>query len=140
MKEKDVIGRAVGEAFAALPAEFRAKITNLAVIVEDYPTDEDLEALDGTPGPDGDFGDPLGYLDGPSLLDRSVSDPYELPTRLVLFSGVIADEAEDTDGDVERVTRETVWHEVAHYFGFGEDGAYALEKKWEEKWRESRKQ
>jgi predicted Zn-dependent protease with MMP-like domain len=121
------IERHVESAFLALPEAWRKKLVNLAVVIEAWPEDD----------PDGEAeGEMLGMLDGPALTDQSFYDPYSYPTRLVLFTGPIADEADELGVDVGQVVRETVWHELAHYFGHDEDGAYALETKWEASWRQ----
>lgn len=126
------------EALLSIPESWRALMKNLAVVIEDWPSSAEVTAG----GPDDFFvdeedeGDMLGMLEGPSLTEQSIDDPYRFPTRLVLFRGVIAEEAADTEMSVAQVVRETVWHEVAHYFGHDEDGAYALETKWEAEWRE----
>jgi len=127
LPDPELIDRAVDGALLALPEAWRQKLVNLAIVIEDYPEDDAAAE---------DEGEMLGMLDGPALTDRSVHDPYSFPTRLVLFTGPIADEAEDLGVEVAQVVRETVWHELAHYFGHDEDGAYALETKWEANWRQ----
>ena len=127
LPDPELIDRAVDEALLALPEAWRGRLVNLAIIVEDYPEDDPEAAEDG---------EMLGMLDGPALTDRSLYDPYSFPTRLVLFTVPIADEADELDVPVAQVVRETVWHELAHYFGHDEDGAYALETKWEANWRQ----
>jgi predicted Zn-dependent protease with MMP-like domain len=117
----------VEQALAAVPEQLHRHLTNLAVVIEDWP-DEGDDLAD-------EEGEMLGMLDGPALTERSLHDPYSYPTRLVLFRGPIADEAAELDGDVGLVVRETVWHELAHFFGYDEDGAYAMETKWEDNWR-----
>lgn len=124
---RSVIERHVEAALLAVPAAWRAKLTNLAIIIEEWPEED----------PDADAeGELLGMLDGLALTDQSLYDPYSYPTRLVLFTGPIAEEAAELGVDVGQVVRETVWHELAHYFGHDEDGAYALETKWEANWRQ----
>jgi hypothetical protein len=146
------------ESLLVIPERWRALLNNLAVVIEDWPAFADPPspvgsgragasasaeaAADGAAGRPDDFsadeedeGEMLGMLEGPALTEQSINDPYSFPTRLVLFRGVIAEEAADTGETVARVVRETVWHEVAHYFGHDEDGAYALETKWESEWQ-----
>ena len=105
----------VERALASLPSSFRARIENVAVMVEDWPDDEDLDEA-GVPEDE----TLLGLYQGVALTKRDPSSYHgALPDRLLLYRGPILEEA-DTKADVERVIRETVIHEVGHYFGLSE--------------------
>jgi predicted Zn-dependent protease with MMP-like domain len=105
----------VARALDELPAAFRKRIENVAVIVQQWPTKEDLE----------DGGVPkgqtlLGLYQGVSLPHRGATSYHgALPDRLVIFSGPILASA-GSPADVTRMVRETVIHEVGHYFGLSE--------------------
>jgi predicted Zn-dependent protease with MMP-like domain len=114
----------VEEAVAALPESIRSKIGNLAFVIERRAKGDELDA-------DGAWGrnDLLGLYVGVPLVDRHLEMSGVLPDKIILYKDAIEDEAVATE-NVGRVVRETVWHEIAHYFGFDEAGARRLERKW----------
>ncbi|MFI5389122.1 MAG: metallopeptidase family protein [Candidatus Eremiobacterales bacterium] len=113
--------RVVGEALDALPKRFADMVKNVVVTVEDEPTDEDLEALgDDDDDEDGDA-DPelLGIYRGVALTERTHDMPL-LPDEIVIFRGPINRVARTREEAVQDV-RDTVIHELGHYFGLGDD-------------------
>jgi predicted Zn-dependent protease with MMP-like domain len=98
----------VAQALHSLPRTFRDKLTNVAIIVEDFPPKE-LESE----------GLLLGLFHGIPRKEKSVfsSSP---PDRIFLYQqnieAVCASEEE-----VRRQVRATLLHEVGHYFGLRED-------------------
>ena len=109
----------------AVPEKFRDLIKNLAFIVEDEPSPEvrKLEEL----GVDETL---LGYYRGIPATARG--DWYgvgmTLPDTITLYQIPIEAEAEFEmqqhglvfEAAVRKVIRETIWHEVAHHFGYDE--------------------
>jgi predicted Zn-dependent protease with MMP-like domain len=85
----------VRRALDSLPADLRAGIENLAVVVEDA-----------------DPGDP-------DLFGLWESHPY-LPDKITIFRRPLQQAFPDPD-ELEREIRITVLHELAHYFGIDED-------------------
>ena len=116
------------EAFASIPLRFRARLGNVVIVVEDWPTDEQnaVDAHDGE-----DAGDLLGLYEGVSAVDLPYDTSGMLPDRIFLFQGPIEDEAEDAGIDVIRVIRETLIHEIGHHFGMDDD---AIHRVFEERW------
>lgn len=106
-----------GRALDSIPARFRERMSNVAVCVEGECTDDP---------------ELLGSFDGASALERSIDDIAPLPERITLFQRTIEDEAAETDGDVYRVIRETLIHEIAHYLGYDET---EIDRKFESRWR-----
>jgi predicted Zn-dependent protease with MMP-like domain len=53
------------------------------------------------------------------LPHRSVSDSFTLPDRITIFQGPHERLARDRR-HLQRLLEDTVWHEVAHYFGMNE--------------------
>lgn len=117
-------------AFASIPLRFRARLGNVAVTIEDWPTDEQNAV--GAHEDGEDAGDLLGLYEGVSQIDLPYDTSGMLPDRIFLFQGPIEGEAEDTDGDVFRVVRETLIHEIGHHFGMDDDEIHRVfEEKWE---------
>jgi predicted Zn-dependent protease with MMP-like domain len=95
--------RVVERAVRAIPLRYRKRIRNLAFIVEPEPPLPDL----------------LGLYEGRPLPHRSVSEPFAMPDRITIFQGPHERMARSHE-HLEEIVRDTVWHEVAHYFGMDE--------------------
>ncbi len=102
----------VEEAIAELPEEFRAALTNLAILVEPVPPVELLEA-------DPPFSPAiLGMHTGTPRPERSGN--AELPNTIHLFQKNIQRAASNDDELVDEI-RVTLLHEIGHYLGLDED-------------------
>lgn len=123
--DRDDFDKAVDDALAAIPERFREKMVNVVFVVEDGHGPADGKDEDGCPY------ELLGLYEGIPLTERGEDMSGILPDMITLFKGSIEEEAAECDVPVARVVRETVWHEVAHFFGFDEDKAEELERKWE---------
>ena len=108
----------VEEALAQLPEEFAEALDNVAVMVEEEPSDEDLEGV-GIDPDDPDRDELFGLYQGTPLTDRD-SSYSALPDRVLIYRGPIL-RACSTRREVIREVRETVQHELGHYFGMEED-------------------
>jgi predicted Zn-dependent protease with MMP-like domain len=108
----------VEEALEQLPDEFRAALDNVAVMVAEEPSEEDLEEVGIDPG-DPERDELFGLYQGVPLPERD-SFYSALPDRVLIFRGPILRECE-TRREVIREIRETVQHELGHYFGLDED-------------------
>lgn len=111
--------RLVAEGFERLPEHIRAKIKNVALLVEDDPTDEDL--LEN--GLDPETETLLGLYRGIPLSARG--EQYgvgvTMPDTITLYRYPIEDAAFDDGMDIRDVIAETIWHEYAHHFGMNEE-------------------
>jgi predicted Zn-dependent protease with MMP-like domain len=116
----------VNDAIRTIPARFRDELRNIAVIVEDEPSDELLAEMEIDP-PDTLF----GLYQGTPLTERAWDYGNTLPDRITLYQGPIEDSGESED-DVVVAIGETLIHEVGHYFGLSEDELEAIEEKY---WR-----
>jgi predicted Zn-dependent protease with MMP-like domain len=111
----DQFEAAVEEALAAIPEDLLGHLENVVVTVEDEPSPEDLADL----GMDEDellF----GLYHGTPLPEREVSSYGGLPDRIVIYRLPLL-EACATRRELLGEIRDTVIHEVGHYFGFDED-------------------
>jgi predicted Zn-dependent protease with MMP-like domain len=112
----------VEEVLDALPAEFRKRIHNLAVLVEDRPPKRlSRKTRESAQKAGSDKTDTvlLGIFQGVPATKRSVFDLSVGPDRIVLYQKnielVCANEAE-----IRHEVRQTVLHELGHYFGMDE--------------------
>jgi predicted Zn-dependent protease with MMP-like domain len=108
----------VEEALAQLPEEFAEALDNVAVMVEEEPADEDLEGV-GIDPQDPERDELFGLYQGTPLTERD-SFYSALPDRVLVYRGPIL-RACSTRREVIREVRETVQHELGHYFGMEED-------------------
>lgn len=96
--------RLVTRALASLPEQFRSRLENVAVLIDDEPPE--------------DMPDTMGLYEGIPLIDRSLEDTL-LPDQITIFKGPI-ERACRTEKEIEDEVRLTVLHEVGHYFGLDE--------------------
>ena len=107
--------RVVGEALDSLPRRFADLVRNVAIVVEEEPNDEDLESRDES----GDDCELLGIYRGVALTDRTHDAPL-LPDEIAIFRGPINRVTHTREEAIAEV-RETVIHELGHYFGLSDD-------------------
>jgi predicted Zn-dependent protease with MMP-like domain len=107
----------VEEALQQLPQRFASLLNNVVIVVEDEPTDEDLDLLDDDDDPDDEL---LGIYRGIALTERSHDMLPALPDQIAIFRGPILRVARNRR-DAVREIRETVIHELGHYFGLHDD-------------------
>jgi predicted Zn-dependent protease with MMP-like domain len=105
----------VRQALTDLPDEFAAAMSNVAVVVEEEPSAEDLESV----GLDPEQDDLYGLYHGVPLPERGPDDPV-LPDRIAIYRQPILWDCETREQVVDEV-RTTVIHELGHYFGLDED-------------------
>jgi predicted Zn-dependent protease with MMP-like domain len=108
----------VVKALDALPDEFAELLENVAVVVEEEPTDDDLEEV-GIDPEDPDRDELFGLYQGVPLADRD-SAYSALPDRVAIFRGPILRLC-TSRRQILREVRDTVVHELGHHFGLDED-------------------
>ena len=121
--DSDAFDRLVSAAYAQIPGRFRKRLHNIALVVEPEPTREQLARGRVPPG-----GTLLGLYEGRPLTARSVFEPYAMPDRITIFQGPHEQLARSRE-DLAKLVEDTVWHEVAHYFGMDEKQVRAAERK-----------
>ena len=104
----------VEQAYARIPARFRRRLKNVALMVKDEPTEQQLAR-----GRVGRGSTLLGLYEGRPLTARSVFDNFAMPDRITIFQGP-HERLAGTPELLAKMVEDTVWHEVAHYFGMNE--------------------
>lgn len=112
----------VEEVCGRVPGRFRRRMRNLAIVVEEEPTPQQLRAA-GVRG-----GTLLGLYEGRPLPQRSVFEPFAMPDRITIFQGPHERLARSQE-HLRQLVADTVWHEVAHYFGMDELRVRAAERR-----------
>ena len=104
----------VQQALDRIPAKFQAAMKNVAIVVEDRPGPE---AIDLTDGEDDAL---YGLYQGVPLPERTGEDSGTMPDVIVLYQKPLEEDFPDRK-DLIREIEITIVHELAHYFGFGEE-------------------
>jgi predicted Zn-dependent protease with MMP-like domain len=115
--------RMVADACTRIPARFRRRLKNVAILVEPEPSPAQLARGRVPRG-----GTLLGLYEGRPLPSRSVFEPYAMPDRITIFQGPHERMACSPE-HLARLVEDTVWHEVAHYFGLNEREVRAAERR-----------
>ena len=105
----------VEEALRSLPREFADLLDNVAIVVEEEPTEEDLDEV-----ADHDHGHDHDHEGDDELLGIYRVIP-PLPDQIAIFRGPILRIARNRKHAVREI-RDTVVHELGHYFGLEDDG------------------
>ncbi len=106
--------KVVEEALDSLPREFRSRIHNVAVLVEDLPPNQ------ASPQSGQQRKLLLGLFHGVSTTKKSVFHLPTGPDQIVLYQKNI-EAVCSSDAEIREQIRLTVVHELGHYFGMDED-------------------
>lgn len=110
--------RLVIEAVHSLPDEFRARVENVAVVVAEWPDDDEAEASIESGAPEDS--DLLGLYQGVPYGERTQGYNMTLPDRITIYRQPILASVR-TEAEAREEIRLTVLHEIGHYFGLGDD-------------------
>lgn len=114
--------RLAREAFESLPEAFRARVTSVAIRIEDFP-DKEIESDMGLESP---F-DLLGLYSGVSLREKSVIDQPGDLDRVFLYRRPILDYWADSGERLDQIVRHVLIHEIGHHFGLSDDDMEQIE-------------
>jgi predicted Zn-dependent protease with MMP-like domain len=112
----------VERALGGLPRQFKEKIRNVAVVVEDWADDETLEEL-GIEPPDTIY----GLYRGTDITRRDSSYGNVLPDTIHIYQGPIEEDCADAE-EMAELVKDTVIHEIGHYFGLDDDTMEGIEQ------------
>jgi len=107
--------QAVADALRALPAEFRERLKEVAVVVQDKPTKKELREANVSKGDT-----LLGLFVGINLKEKSVFDAPRDVNRIILYRQPL-EEMCTTRKELLKEIRKTVIHEVGHFLGMEEE-------------------
>jgi len=105
----------VEEALENLPKKFARALENIHVVVEDTPTAEDMDFVELSPEET-----LFGLYHGIPLPDRGTDYANVLPDRITIYQQPL-EEAFRSRSELVREIRETVFHELGHYFGMSDE-------------------
>ncbi len=99
-----------------LPKEFKEKLQNVDVVIEEVPDMETIKKL-GL----GAKGRLLGLYQGVPLKDRTHYYGMVLPDKITLYKQNIERECEEENLDIREEVKNVVEHEIAHHFGISDE-------------------
>lgn len=102
------------EAIASIPEALRARLANVDVVIEQWPSRADLEAA---AVPEGYT--LFGLYTGVPLTERTSGYNMVLPDRITIYRGPLL-AAFDEVTELKAEIRATVIHEFAHFFGLSD--------------------
>ena len=114
--QKEKFEKIVADVIDNLPENIRAKLHNVAIFVEDFPSPEQLKTVRMR-----DKYGLFGLFEGYAQAKRVNFGPV-LPDRITIFRVPICT-AYDNETECIRQIESTVKHEIAHHFGSDEKGA-----------------
>lgn len=106
-----------------IPEKYGRKIENLAFVVEDEPNQEQRRRLKLHPG-----SALFGLYEGIPLTERGANYNLVLPDKITIFKKSIQTVCQTLE-HLEILVRQTVWHEVAHYYGLDHKRINEIENK-----------
>jgi predicted Zn-dependent protease with MMP-like domain len=112
----------VRHAVDSLPEEFISRLANIDVVVEDYPSSDQLERAGLGRGYT-----LLGLYEGVPLTRRSRGYGLVPPDKITIFKKPIEDRCRHDD-EITAEIRSVVRHEIAHHFGISDARLRQLEK------------
>ena len=105
----------VFEALTRLPRRFKSRLDNVDIVIQDWPTPEQLEKV----GVKKRY-DLLGLYEGIPLAARGANYNMVLPDKITIFRKPI--ERLGLSGEaLENEIADVVRHELAHHFGIGDE-------------------
>jgi predicted Zn-dependent protease with MMP-like domain len=114
--EPEAFDALVRQAIDGVPSEYRRLLNNVAIVVEETPSQDVLDEL-GLESED----ELLGLYSGISLeQDSFFSAGGQLPARISIYRRPILRLCRSAEEVVQEV-RDTVVHEIGHHFGLDDD-------------------
>jgi len=111
------------EAFAGLPAEFRALTGEVPCVVTDFPDEETITEMEL----ESEF-DILGLFRGVGLPQgAALESTGQLPNQIWLYRRPILDYWAEHEETLGAIITHVLVHEIGHHFGFDDDDMEAIE-------------
>ena len=112
----------VEESLDSIPRKFKELIQNVAVLVEDFPSPDTIRTM----GLRSKY-DLFGLYHGVPL-DKRGSYYGNVPPDVILIYQIPIESACATEEDIREQVRDTVVHEVGHFFGFSDTELRRIER------------
>lgn len=110
------------EAYARLPEHFRSLCERLVIQIDDFPTEEVLDAM----GLESEF-ELLGLFQGIGLPFQSDTQPAAMPNMVWLYRRPILDYWAEHEETLGAIITHVLVHEIGHHFGLSDEDMAAIE-------------
>jgi predicted Zn-dependent protease with MMP-like domain len=114
--------RYVDEAVARIPAKYADVHRHVIFQIADEPTPEQRQQLKLRPDQQ-----LFGLFHGVNHMQRAAGSSGILPAVITIFKHPMVD-IFTTEPSLQKQVNETVWHEVAHYFGLNHQAMHEIER------------
>ena len=121
--EKKEFEKLVKQSVLELPEKIRKTMENVAIVIENRPSQENLRQVGIRYG-----NILLGLYEGVPQTKWGKGFGMVLPDKITIFQESIEKFAKSSE-EIKELVKNTVWHEIAHHFGFSEKGIRELEAK-----------
>ena len=115
----------VKKAILKLPPHIREKMDNVAIVIKKQPSNYERKLLKMRSG-----SLLLGLYQGVPQTVWGRKFMTKLPDKITIFQEPIEMLAR-TPEEISELVQITVWHEIAHHFGFNETQVRKLQQKWQ---------
>jgi predicted Zn-dependent protease with MMP-like domain len=115
----------VEQALTEIPETLWNKIDNVAVVIEDWPSSQQLASV-GMRGDGSKHGLLLGLYEGVPLTARTHHYGLVPPDKITIFRGPILRVCPPSEEAIRTQVRRTVLHEIAHHFGISDERLHEL--------------
>lgn len=113
-RERLAFERLVRRAIEGLPDDVLETLENIAIVVDDEPSQRQLQGSGLGPGET-----LYGLYEGIPLTQRGYGYTMVLPDKITIFQGPIERDCR-THGEIKQLVKDVVRHELAHYFGYSD--------------------
>ncbi|MGA7678332.1 MAG: metallopeptidase family protein [Dehalococcoidia bacterium] len=120
--EKQKFEAIVSRAIETLPAEFQSKLENVDVLIEDWPSPNQIRRLGLRYKTQ-----LLGLYEGVPQTKRDSGYNLVPPDKITIFQKPIELKC-SSDKEIEMEIGRVVRHEIAHHFGIGDAALYRIER------------
>jgi predicted Zn-dependent protease with MMP-like domain len=120
--ERQEFEKLVFRAIEALPQEFKSKLENVDVMVEDWPSPQQMSRLKLK-----SRWQLLGLYEGVPQTRRDSGYNLVLPDKITIFQRPVELQCR-SDKEIEAEIGRVVQHEIAHHFGIGDATLYKIER------------
>jgi predicted Zn-dependent protease with MMP-like domain len=109
----DEFEKLVSAGIDAIPERFMKKLDNVAIVIADEPSREQAQKMHLRGGTE-----LLGLYEGIPLTERGEQYGFVLPDKITIFKNATLHHGGGDASLIHDIVRDTVWHEIAHYFGY----------------------
>jgi predicted Zn-dependent protease with MMP-like domain len=112
-----------GEAYAKLPAAFRALCGDVLIRVEDFPSEDVMSDMKAGPF------DLLGLFQGVGLAhDAAVPETGRMPNMVFLYRRAMLDYWAEHNETLGAIVTHVLVHEIGHHFGLSDEDMEEIER------------